>query len=816
MLSAFVLLFYYLNFGGFLHMKKLHIFRVFCLFVVMAILLSSMAFASILGYVTTEGSTTEIGNGTYLHHNRFWSPQSGVGYQNEFFVVYTPNPYIRPVVTNHWQVFGRTDIFQNAQFLRDTGKVPIAGINGDFFSMQTGISFGNTVVNNRIVTKAQGLEHAIGFRADGTAFIDQLQIFTRALFDREVVHYENIYDEEGEIIDTVIISTEMVPTEVPIHRINKQRHPNALYLYDRNFGYTSRAMGAGKIIVLNILEGQMNLASSMRAVVELIDHVSGDFAIPENRLVLSFDNSSFAELHQLMGYFQVGTEVEFQFMTNNDALWGDVESAMGTHAGRIISNGGIVTQHPPMVNEIANTAAPRTAIGITAEGNVIFYTIDGRQPGHGFGVRLQTLAQRLLELGAVDAINLDGGGSTTMAATYPWQTNFSLVNRPSDGSARRNGNFIFLHNTNTPTGELYRLFVQPSRVHVLSGSYFDNFAVHGADRGFFPAYVPGGVHFSALSGDSIVAPGGAVQAIGTGTTAVEARVGNASGRATVYSVANPSRIDVRHQNRAVTSLTVGGGDEVALTAAAFVGNDQIISQNHAYEWSVDSNIGTVTADGVLTITTDRMERGTLTVRAGSTVRTVDILANQDVFVDISESWARYDIIEVFNAGIMEGSMIDGARHFRPQDFMTRAELTTAIARTMDDTFVLDEILDFADLLDIPLWALNAVEKLFGLGIIMGELNDAGEPVFNPHDNITRAQVFTILGRMLDDGIVRPAVEFTDSADIPSWARQHIYALVAMGIVSGYDDGTILPNNNITRAEIARLFTGLMERGFGDV
>ena len=57
-------------------------------------------------------------------------------------------------------------------------------------------------------------------------------------------------------------------------------------------------------------------------------------------------------------------------------------------------------------------AAPRSAIGIKNDGTIIFYTIDGRQSGHSFGLRLKTLSKRLKELGCVDAINFDGGGSS--------------------------------------------------------------------------------------------------------------------------------------------------------------------------------------------------------------------------------------------------------------------------------------------------------------------------------------------------------------------------------------------------------------------
>ena len=58
-------------------------------------------------------------------------------------------------------------------------------------------------------------------------------------------------------------------------------------------------------------------------------------------------------------------------------------------------------------------------------------TIDGRQPGVSVGMNLQELAEYLLSIGAADAMNLDGGGSTTMFL------NGRVVNKPSDKDGER-------------------------------------------------------------------------------------------------------------------------------------------------------------------------------------------------------------------------------------------------------------------------------------------------------------------------------------------------------------------------------------------
>jgi hypothetical protein len=73
---------------------------------------------------------------------------------------------------------------------------------------------------------------------------------------------------------------------------------------------------------------------------------------------------------------------------------------------------------------------PRTAVGVTAEGVVLLVVVDGRQPGSSGGMTLGELAAFLRSLGAVDATNLDGGGSSTVVVQG------DLMNQPSDGRQR--------------------------------------------------------------------------------------------------------------------------------------------------------------------------------------------------------------------------------------------------------------------------------------------------------------------------------------------------------------------------------------------
>ncbi|MEJ7863064.1 MAG: phosphodiester glycosidase family protein [Pyrinomonadaceae bacterium] len=81
---------------------------------------------------------------------------------------------------------------------------------------------------------------------------------------------------------------------------------------------------------------------------------------------------------------------------------------------------------------------PRTAVAKLKDGKFLMVTVDGRQPGTSVGMNLHELAEMLLEFGAVDAMNLDGGGSTTMLVGG------KVINQPSDKEGERKVSDVIL------------------------------------------------------------------------------------------------------------------------------------------------------------------------------------------------------------------------------------------------------------------------------------------------------------------------------------------------------------------------------------
>lgn len=128
------------------------------------------------------------------------------------------------------------------------------------------------------------------------------------------------------------------------------------------------------------------------------------------------------------GTVMIGSAAEYEQYEDQ------IQEAVSCFAnGLLVRDGKIVAQSD---SSYYLGRASRTCIGITADGQVIMMVLDGRQEPFSAGGTLAELAQIMYDLGCVDAINLDGGGSSTFVAKAEGADNVAVVNNPSDGYAR--------------------------------------------------------------------------------------------------------------------------------------------------------------------------------------------------------------------------------------------------------------------------------------------------------------------------------------------------------------------------------------------
>ena len=128
-------------------------------------------------------------------------------------------------------------------------------------------------------------------------------------------------------------------------------------------------------------------------------------------------------------YFAVLKDGSFAIRPYGTPLW-DVQEAVSGYQW-LVRDGELVTTNDDV------TAAPRTAIGLKKDGTVVWLAIDGRQEPYSSGLTIHELAELMYAAGCVNAINMDGGGSTTMAARYNTTGELKLQNSPSDEGGQR-------------------------------------------------------------------------------------------------------------------------------------------------------------------------------------------------------------------------------------------------------------------------------------------------------------------------------------------------------------------------------------------
>lgn len=225
---------------------------------------------------------------------------------------------------------------------------------------------------------------------------------------------------------------------VRLHTVNMQRLEwedtggNQINLYTNSYGSaTEKCSGGSKVIIAPKSTPFKWYANSPETCVveQVIADGEGVTAIPEGKAVLWAQGSCMSTLTSM----KVGDELTINLgvdLRNQPGLLKNFKEVMGGSDNIIMQNGQLVDEW--------DERHPRTCIGFSADSSkVYFVVIDGRSTS-STGVTLSEAAGVFLGLGAVNAVNLDGGGSSCMVV------NGEVVNTPSDGSLRAVGNGCLL------------------------------------------------------------------------------------------------------------------------------------------------------------------------------------------------------------------------------------------------------------------------------------------------------------------------------------------------------------------------------------
>ncbi|MGA6870864.1 phosphodiester glycosidase family protein [Streptomyces pratensis] len=275
------------------------------------------------------------------------------------------------------------------------GRRTVAAINADFFDInQTGAPLGPGIKDGRTVhSPATGVNRAVGFGPRNA----------------------------GRVLELYFEGTLTLPSG---------GHPLAAYnaanVPAQGVGaYTSAWGGADRAPTVDDARPVAEVAVRDGEVVSVSDG-PGSGPVPEDTVVLVGREAGAG----LLAALEPGDPVEIAYRARTDG--GAVpRTAVGGRELLVVD--GAAQNHDGEGN---NTAAPRTAVGFSEDGRTMqVVTVDGRQTDSG-GVTLTELGEMMRRAGSYSALNLDGGGSSTLVARQPGSDTLRVENSPSDGSER--------------------------------------------------------------------------------------------------------------------------------------------------------------------------------------------------------------------------------------------------------------------------------------------------------------------------------------------------------------------------------------------
>jgi serine protease len=164
------------------------------------------------------------------------------------------------------------------------------------------------------------------------------------------------------------------------------------------------------------------------------------------------------------------------------------------------------------------------------------------------------------------------------------------------------------------------------------------------------------------------------------------------------------------------------------------------------------------------------------------------------FIDIHDHWAKGNLIQLSQQGIIQG---DSGYRFNPDRNLTRAEAAAMIVRGF--RYSKQEPISFTDMTDAH-WAYSIVQTATHAQIVGGY----PDGTFRPNDPVTRIEMTAMLARALKlDGKLRGAKPFSDIPD-DHWGLGVLKQMKAEGWISGYPDGSYRPDQPATRAEFSAM------------
>ena len=389
---------------------------------VTVVILSLLVFLA--SAVSAQTVVKELAGGVTLRQNISSSPDSPQIVNILTIDPKAPGIRIRAVLAQD-RVYG-TDWAKGRETVSSIAKRlnATAAMNADYFPMSSncpGDALNLHISGGELMSEPMPNRVVFGITSDGKMLFDKLELDARIILPDKWF---------------------------PIRGINRPRRMHELVAYTSKFFTSTCTSSGGSEAVITTQDLPVKVGVPIKGTVSEIRSSCGNTPIPDGAIVLSGAGTGAKFVDE---YLKPGTNVtiEFNLKPSKTTGWEKVVEAVGGGPWLVKDGKVSIDAAAEGFQPILYLAAhPRTALGVTGGGKLVLVTVDGRQ-NISSGMTLIQLAQLMLSQECVEAINLDGGGSTTMAAS------FGILNSPCEGAERpvANALAVFADTPSTPPVE---------------------------------------------------------------------------------------------------------------------------------------------------------------------------------------------------------------------------------------------------------------------------------------------------------------------------------------------------------------------------
>jgi exopolysaccharide biosynthesis protein/predicted phosphodiesterase len=531
------------------------------------------------------------------------------------------------------------------------GNNVVAAINADPYDMDYGINCGIQVQNGDIIISEPNIGYTTNtapafFMDDDGAHIDKLRTvidvtagdYTAAVTTLNRNSFGSWYTDSAKLTsDTLRMYTSNITSDNTMTHYRTETNP----IPDQH---------AFALIALEDYSGELHAGTVYDGTVQEV-YADDGFDIPDDCVVLAGyagDAAGVAALTAGQTVTVSGSLYTGDYTTDENGrivergdLANDVTTAVNGY--HLLAKDGVVNE--AMVENCGEDLNARTVIGITADGGVEILCVN--KPGSPeldasltTGACFKELAAYMMDtLGCVDILNMDGGGSTEMVARRAGSDSIDTVSYPSDnGTSRIVSNALLVISDAARTADVGQVVVD-SDVTLYQGSRY-NFSYRLTDVSGSAMSTSGyTAEWSAQRG-TVSADGVYTAPAEVGADTVTATVNGVSGSARIMVADASSIASIGLSDTGTVALKQGNTHAFALSAKTADGTAIVVDPALA-EWTLSGDdIGTLDANGLLTVSAETGEATVTCVFLGETYTVPLVIGLDEQIIDDFEGGAH--------------------------------------------------------------------------------------------------------------------------------------------------------------------------------